>query len=189
MKCVRWVLGLLVMGLLLATAACGGSKEPAIETPAAKMNLAAADIGPDWALLEEKGLAETPELKLPQIRDANMRSFEAEGITGMVMSYVFSTKTVASAEKEMANGDITSNFMKGVQSQVPDMTFETTQPPDIGDEAVMIGGTYADLDLNVSMLTFRKGNVIVMLAAAGPEEVASEEAVSGYAQTVEARIR
>lgn len=183
----RLILSLIVVGLLLATIACG-SKEPVIETPAAEMNLSAADIGPAWSLLEEGGTEDAPELNLPHVQDANMRMFGAEGVTGMVMGYVFTTKTVASAEQEMATGDVVSNFTEGFQKQMPGMALETMQPPDVGDEAVMVGGSHDELGLNVYMLTFRKANVIVMLAAVGPEEFASEEAMAGYAQKVEARI-
>ena len=128
------------------------------------------------------------DLDLPHVQDANMRMFGAEGITGMVMGYVFNTKTVASAEQEMATGDATSSFEEGLQKQMPGMTLETVQPPDVGDEAVMIGGSYPELGLNVYMLTFRRANVIVMLVAVGPEEFASEGTVADYAQKVEARI-
>jgi len=186
-KYSRLILSLTVVCLLFSAIACG-SKEPVIETPAAEMNLSAADIGSGWAVLTEQGLDETPELDLPHVQDANMRVFGAEGVTGMVMGYVFTTKTVASAEQEMASGDVTSSFTESVQEQVPGMTLETLQPPDAGDEAVMVGGSHPDLGLNVYMLTFRKANVIVMLAAVGPEEFASEAAMANYASRVEARI-
>jgi len=138
------------------TIACG-SKEPVIETPAAEMNLSAADIGPAWSLLEEGGTEDAPELNLPHVQDANMRMFGAEGVTGMVMGYVFTTKTVASAEQEMATGDVVSNFTEGFQKQMPGMALETMQPPDVGDEAVMVGGSHDELGLNVYMLTFTVG--------------------------------
>ncbi|MDY6876578.1 MAG: hypothetical protein SWK90_10325 [Chloroflexota bacterium] len=186
MKYSRLVLSLTVICLLLLTIACG-SKEPVIETLAGEMNLSAADIGPDWSLLEDQSLDEMPDSDLPHVRDASMRMFGAEGITGMVISCVFSTKTVASAEREMATGDVTSSFAEGLQEQVPEVTLETLEPPSIGDEAVMTGGSYSELGLNIYMLTFRKANVIVMFAVIGPEEFATEEAVAGYAQKLEAK--
>lgn len=187
MKCSRWILILTVVCLLLSTIACG-SKEPVIETPAAEMNLSAADIGPAWSVVEEQGLDEATKSDLPHVQDANMRVFQAEGITGMVMSYMFTTKSIASAEKEMATGGAVSSFRKGFQEQMPGMALETIQPPDIGDEAVMIGGSHDELGLNVYMLTFRKANVIVMLAVVGREEFASEGTTADYASKVEARI-
>ena len=187
MKYSRSILSMTVVCLLLSTIACG-SKEPVIETPASEMNLSAADIGTDWSLLEDQGLNDMPDSDLPHVQDASMRMFGAEGTTGMVISYVFSTKTVASAEKEMATGEATSGFEEGLQQQVPEITLETLQPPDIGDEAVMIGGSYPELDLNIYMLTFRKANVIAMFAVIGPEEFATEETTAGYARKMEARI-
>jgi hypothetical protein len=188
MKHFRLILSLIVMSLLLSTIACG-SKEPVIETPAAEMNLRAADIGPEWAISIEQGLDETPEMDLPHIQDANMRMFEAEGITGMVMGYVFSTKTVAAAEKEMKSEGATSGFAEGLQKQVPEVSLETLQPPDTGDEAVMTGGSHPDLGLNVYMLALRKANVIVMLSVIAPEGFANEESMADYASKIEARIR
>ena len=117
-----------------------------------------------------------------------MRMFEAEGITGMAMGYVFSTKTVAAAEKERESEGAASGFAKGLQRQVPEVTLETWQPPDVGDEAVMTGGSHPDLGLNVYMLAFRKANVIVMLSIIAPEEFASEETMADYASKIEARI-
>jgi len=187
MKYSRLILSLIVMGLLLSAIACG-SQESVIETAAAEMNLSAADIGPEWAVSIEQGLDETPELDLPHIQDGNMRMFEAEGITGMAMGYVFSTKTVAAAEKEMESEGAASGFAKGLQKQVPEVTLETLQPPDVGDEAVMTGGSHPDLGLNVYMLAFRKANVIVMLSIIAPEEFATEETMADYASKIEARI-
>jgi hypothetical protein len=189
MKHARSILSLIMMvGLLLSTIACGSS-EPVIETSTAEMNLRAADIGPGWTMSAEQDAEETPELDLPHVQDGNMRMFEAEETIGMVIGYVISTKTVAAAEKEMASGEATSSFEESLQAQVPEISLEMLQSPDVGDEAVMVGGSHPDLGLNIYMLTFRKANVIVMLAAIAPEEFASEEAMVNYAGKVEARIQ
>jgi len=190
MKLSRLILGLTVVCLLLLAVACGsqGAPEPpVIETPAGEMNFTVADLGPDWTLQADQGLDKMPDFSQPHIRDVSMRMFGAEKVTGLVISIVISTKTVASAEKEMA-GDAVQGLGKNLQEQLPDVTLGPLTPPDLGDEAVMVGGSHADLGLNIYMVTFRKANVITMFSLIGSEESVTEAVARDYAGELEARI-
>jgi hypothetical protein len=184
----RWILSLVTMCLLLSTLACGGPKEPVIETPAKEMNFSAADIGSGWSQIADTGLDEMPDFKQAHIQDANMRMFGPEGAIGMVMSIVISTKSVASAQTEMA-GDTVKNMGKNLQEQVPGATLSTLEPPEIGDEAVMVGGSHPDTGLNIYLLTFRKANVVAMLSLVAPADFATEEAAVEYGRKLEGNIR
>ena len=174
--------------LLLSTIACGSS-EPTIETPAGEMNLTAADLGPEWSLVGEQGLDEMQDMnQAPHIQDANMRMLGADTITGFVMSIVFSTKTVASAEGEM-KGSTVQGFAESIQEQVPGATIETMEPPDVGDEATMVGGSHPELGLNIYMLAFRKANVIALFSLIGSADSITEETVADYTQKLEAKMQ
>ncbi len=199
MKPSRLILSLLVVCLLFSTVACGGGKpatptptpEPIIETAAAAMNLSAADLGSDWSLTGEETMetmkqGEEADLP-PYLRDANMRTFETERIGDLVVSIIFTTESVDSAKEEMAGGTI-RDLAKAFQEQVPSATMESLSPPDVGDEAVMIGGSESTLSLNVYVITFRKANVIAMLMVMGPQESTAEDVALGYARKLEAKI-
>ena len=176
--------------LLLATLACGSTQpaEPIIETAAKDMNLTAADLGFDWSLTGEQGVDEMEDISEEDVLDANLRMFASTELTGMVMSIVFSTESVSSAQQEM--GDVTAQDLGAdMEAQLPGLTFETLDPPAVGDEAVAIGGNYADLNMNVYVMAFRKTNVIVIFSLMGAEESVNENLLADYAQKLEARIR
>ena len=189
MKYSRSILSLIVICLLLWATACG-SAEPVIETPAGEMNLTAADLGPGWSLVGEQGLDDMDDMQdmdQAHIQDANMRMFGADSITGFAMSIVFSTKTVVSAEGEMKGATVQS-FVDSIQGQVPGATLETLEPPDVGDEAALVGGTHPELGLNIYLVIFRKANVITMFSLIGSADSVTEETVADYAQKLEAKI-
>lgn len=191
MKRSRLILSLTIVCLLLSVVACGPKeemKEEVIETPAKEMNFSAADLGPDWSQMQDLGLDVMPALDQPHIQDASMRMFGAETITGMVMSIVFSTKTVALAQEEM-KGEIVQHLGRDIEEQVAGVTLETLEPPQIGDEVVMVGGNHPELGLNIYVLTFRKANVIAMFSLIGSEESVTEGVALDYARKLEAKIR
>lgn len=180
---------LAVVVLLASTIACGSSEpaQPIVEKAAADLNLAAADLGGDWSQILDQGLAEMPAMDQEHVRDANMRMFSSTELTGMVTSIVFSTEGVASAEQEM-RADSVQNLGADMETQVPGLTLQSVDAPDVGDEAVMVGGNVSELGMNVYALAFRKANVIVMLSVLGMEDEVTQDLVVGYARKVEARI-
>ncbi|MDY7078236.1 MAG: hypothetical protein SXV54_15075 [Chloroflexota bacterium] len=187
MKYSRLILSLTLVCLLLSTMGCG-SGEPIIETPAGEMNFAVADLGSEWSLVEDQGLDDMQDMNQAHIRDASLRMFGADAITGFAMSILFTTKTVASAEEEMKGATVQS-FVDSIQEQVPGATFETLEPPSVGDEASMVGGGHPDLGLNIYMLVFRKANVIAMFSLIGSADSVTEETVADYAQKLEAKVQ
>jgi len=186
----RLVLGLVAASVML-TAACGGGAPAAkaIQTPAEEMNFTAADLGPEWQIGQDVGLDEMTVFDdVDHIQDANMRMLSATQLTGLVTSFVFSTKTVKQAQTEM-RGDAVESAAKDMEEQVPGLTMESLEAPDIGDEATMSGGTLPDLGVNVYVLTFRKANVVVMFSMIASSDVATEEFTIERARKLEARIR
>jgi hypothetical protein len=181
---------LAVLVLLVSVLACGGSGTQAaiIETKAAEMNFTAADLGGDWSLQEDQGVDEIQDISEEDVLDANMRMFASNELSGMVMSIVFTTDSVAKAKQEM-KGDFVGDMRDGLQADLPDLIFETLDPPDVGEEAAMVGGNYADLSMNVYMLVFRKANVIVMFIVMGTEDVVTQDLAVDYAQTIEVKIQ
>lgn len=188
MKHTRLVVSLVAVCVLLSVGGCG-PKEEIIETAAGEMNFSTAELGSGWQMVEETGLEAMPEMEdMSHVRDANMRMFTPEGELGMVMSYVFSTKSVAAAEKEMASGEVIPGFVDGIKSELPEVSIATLDPPDIGDEAVMVGGDHPDLDINIYMVCFRKANVIDMFAVLGSQDSVTQDSAVGYARKLEAKI-
>jgi hypothetical protein len=187
MKLFHLSLSLIIVCLLLSAAACGSS-EPIIETPAKELNLSADDLGSGWSLTQDVGLDGMPEMQQSHILDANMRMFGVEETMGMAMSIILSTKTVSSAEQEMKGATVQS-FIDDIQSQVPGASLETLDPPDIGDEAAMVGGGHPDMGLNIYLVTFRKTNIIVLFTLIGSSESTTEESALGYARQMEAKIQ
>ncbi len=187
MKRSYLVLCLAAVLLSLVAVACG-PQEKVVGTPARDINLSAADLGPDWSLQAEQGLADMAAMKQAHVQDANLRMFGAERITGMLVSIVLSTNSVASAQEEM-KGDAVRKFGQDIREQVPGVTLETLAPPGIGDETAMVGGGHADLGLRIYLMTFRKANVIVMFSLIGSAETVTEELAVDYARKIETRIR
>ena len=192
MKHSHLAISLATVCLVLSMIACGNgesaTEEPVIETSAGEINFSAADLGSDWSLMSDQGLDDMPDMKQPHIRDANMRMFGAAAISGMAMSIVFTTDTIVSAEKEMEGGTVQS-FADDIQEQVPGAALETLEPPDIGDEATMVGGGHPDLGLNIYFVAFRKANVIVLFSLIGSADSVTEETALDYARKLEAKIQ
>jgi hypothetical protein len=186
----RLVLILAVLVLLASVLACGGNgtQAPTIEMAAAEVNFTAADLGGDWSLQADQGVDEIQDISEEDVLDANMRMFASSELTGMVMSIVFTTESVAAAKQEM-KGNFVNNMKDEFQAGMPDVTFETLDPPAIGEEAAMVGGNYADLAMNIYMLVFRKANVIVMFVVTGAEDGVTEDLIGDYAQRIEAKIQ
>jgi len=181
---------ILVVCLLLSVVACGGQKEPIIETPAGEMNFSAADLGPNWSLQQEQGLNEILKEVPKHVLDANMRVFLSMEPFGVITSLTYSTKSVSSARKEM-KGMLVKDTIASLQEQVAGGTFKESEAPGIGDEAFMVGGkgSFSGMDVSAYVLVFRKANVIGMVFVVGPGEVATEESVMGYARKLEAKIQ
>lgn len=181
---------LAVLALLASVLACGGSstQAPIIETEAAEMNFTAADLGGDWSLQADQGVDEIQDISEEDVLDANMRMFASSKLAGMTMSFVLTTESVAAAKQEM-KGDFVNDMKDGLQANLPDLTLETLDPPDVGEEAAMVGGNYADLAMNVYMLVFRKANVIVMFTVMGTEDEVTKDLIVDYAQKIEAKIQ
>jgi hypothetical protein len=181
---------LAVLALLASALACGGSgtQAPIIETKAAEMNFTAADLGGDWSLQADQGVDQIQDISEEDVLDANMRMFASNELEGMVMSFVFTTESVAAAKQEMKGHSI-DDMKDDLQADLPDLTIETLDPPDVGEEAGMVGGNYADLEMNVYMLVFRKANVIVMFTVIGAEDEVTEDLAADYAQKIEAKIQ
>jgi hypothetical protein len=172
--------------LALTAAACG-AREPTIDTPMAEVNLTAADLGAGWSLTEEQlkdQLAAT--LDAGDLVDANMRIFGAE--SAVLVSQLASVKSVASAKATMAE-DFVKAFKDGMEAQLPNITLEETDAPDVGEEPVMLAATIGDLDMKAYVLAFRKANVIVTLFAMAPADVVTAEVLIGYGQALEAKIQ
>jgi hypothetical protein len=185
--CVIPVIAVLV--LLASTLACGSSTQaPIVEMAAAEINFTAADLGGDWSLRADQGVDEIQDVSEGDVLDANLRMFASSELAGMIMSIVFTTESVAAAKQEM-KGDLVNDMQKGFQANLPDLTLETLDPPDVGEETAMVGGNYADLEMNVYMLVFRKANVIVMFTAMGTENEVTEDLIVNYAQKIEAKIQ
>jgi predicted small lipoprotein YifL len=191
MKTKRFILSLIMACLLLSVVACG-LKEPIIKTPAGEMNLSVADLGPNWSLNWEQDLNELLEVvEIPRhVLDVNRRSFgcrfmEPFGAAASIISWTISTKSVASARKEMKEGDLVKWAITIFERAFGEN--EEMEPPSIGDEAVMSGGTLGGTDRYV--LVFRKANVIGIVQVVGSEEVVTEESAMDYARKLEAKIR
>lgn len=190
MKYSRVILSLTIMCLLLGAAACG-SGEPIIETAAADMNFSAADLGSGWSMQEELAmdemLAEVPDHAL----DANQRTFVSEEVLGKVMvSQMFSTKSVASAKREM-KGDLVQTMTTAFEQQASGGSMVEMASPDLGDEAIMLGGegTVSGVGMRSYVVALRKANVFAMVFLMGPTESATKKAAMDYAQKLEARIQ
>jgi len=188
MKHTRLLVGLLVVCVLASAVGCGSS-EPIIETPAAEMNLTTDDLGPNWSLDQEQDrdelLADAPAYAM----DANLRAFVSLDPFGVITSLVFTTKSVVSARSEM-QGEFIQDLLDSIEEATADTSFEETEPPAIGDEAVSLGGS-ADLsgmEMNVYTLIFRKDNVIVMLFLVGPGDFANKDNATDYGRMLEAKI-
>jgi hypothetical protein len=181
---------LAVLVLLASAMACGGSdtQAPIIEMEAAEINLTAADLGGDWSLQTDQGVDEIQDISEEDVLDANMRMFASNELTGMAMSIVFTTESVAAAKQEM-KGDFVNDMREGLQADLPNLTLETLDPPNVGEESAMIGGNYADLEMNVYMLVFRKANAIAMFMVMGTEDTVTEGLIVDYAQKIEAKIQ
>ncbi|HID88476.1 MAG TPA: hypothetical protein EYH27_02500 [Anaerolineales bacterium] len=185
MRYVHWMTCLVVLGLVL-TAGCGG-KEPIIETAAADMNLTAEEMGAGWTLMAEQGLEEMPTIReFPNVQDANSRMFGNEESAGMLISMVLTTGSVASARQEM-QGKSFQDMMGGMEEDLGIAMADLT-PPDVGDEALLMGGTEEELSLNVYVCAFRKANVIAVFALIGPTDAVDEGTVAQYAQALEAKM-
>jgi len=189
MRTKRPILILVVVCLLLSMVACGGQKEPIIETPAVEMNLTAADIGPNWSLQQEQGLNEIGEGLPKDVLDINVRGFLSMEPFGVVSSLIYSTKSTASAKRQMKGGWLKA-FVDASKEQISEATFKETKPPSIGDEATMISGegSFQGINVHVHSVIFRKSNVIVAIIIMGLEEAATEENLLEYARKVEAKI-
>jgi len=61
-------------------------------------------------------------------------------------------------------------------------------PPDVGDEATMVGGTHSDIGLNLYVIAFRKANVIGMLMVMGDASSIDEAVAAGLAEAMEAKF-
>jgi hypothetical protein len=177
-----------VVCLLLSVMGCGPN-EPIIEMPAADMNFSAADLGPGWSLDAEQGLDELMEEAPTHVLDASMRAFTSVELMGSIVSMLFRTKSVASAQREM-NGAFVEEIQAGLQGMAADSAFEEKASPSIGDEAMTIGGkaTLSGIEVNGYVLTFRRANVIAMVFLLAPGEFATEENVATYARRLEAKI-
>jgi len=188
MNLSHWLLGLTVVCLLLVGVACG-PKEPTIETPAKDMNLTAADLGSDWVLQNEQGLSDLPEKVGEYFRDANVRTFAAEG-KGMVVSQVLRAPNARSVQKAIQEVDPIESFTSGLKEDWPDATFEEVTPPDIGEDTAMATGkmSYMDINFTAWMVVFRKHNVTALVAIVGTEEASTEEVITDYARKLEAKI-
>ena len=189
MNTSRLNLSLAITCLVLATLACTltGSTESNIETPAADMNFSVADLGGDWSLVEEQGVGEMADIGEEDVLDANTRMFASEENTGLIMSIVLSTESVAAAKQEM-QGDSIQDLGASMGAELPGAGLELLDPPDVGEEAVAVGGAYADLDMSVYMIAFRKANVIVMFSLMGSESSVDETLLVDYARQLEAKI-
>jgi hypothetical protein len=183
---------LFVMAALLAsTLACGDSFTPAttipiVEKSAADINLTVQDLGDDWSLTEETGIEGIGDLEADDVKDANSRQFDSS--SSMVMSIVFTTDSISQAEREMEE-DISQDFQDQLLTEVPDMTFETLDPPAIGEEAILLKGTHADSGMDIYLLTYRDTNVIVMLMVMSLDGGLSQDQVLDFAQVIEGRIQ
>ncbi len=186
MKHVSWLISVVAVCLLLATTGCGG-KEPIIETAAADMNLSAEDLGTGWTLVAEQGPDEMSGIQdLSGVRDANSRMFGNEEIAGMVISVVVTTESVATARQQM-QGDLFKDTIASMEEEVG-ITMENLTPPDVGDEAQLVGGTEEDLGINVYMCVFRKANVVALFTLIGSADAVDEGTVAQYAQAMEAKM-
>jgi len=176
--------------VLLLVVACG-PKEPIIETAAGDMNLTAADLESNWSLDEEQGMETLLESAPSYTKDANMRTFTSDEPIGVLVSIILTTNSVAAAKEEMIGKDLmdTMGIKATFLKMLPNVMPQKVEPPDVGDEAVMIVSQDTDLGFNVYALVFRKSNVIAMLFFGGTEDWATDEAITGYAQILEAKIR
>lgn len=181
---------LALTALVLSTLACGSTEpaQPIIETAAADMNLSAADLGFDWSPMSDQGLDEMPAMDQPHIRDANMRMFSSESLMGMVTSILFSAESVAAAQQEM-QGDAVQNLGADMEAQLENLTLAKLDAPDLGDEAVMVGGNIPELNMNVYVLALRKANVVAMVSVLGTAETVTEDLMADYAQKLETKIK
>ena len=189
MKRSRLNLILAAVCLVLAALACvsGEPAEPNVERSAADMNLTAADLGGDWALAADQGLGEMADIGEEDVEDANTRMFTSQEATGMIMSIVFSTESVSAAKREM-QGDAVQDLGAQLGAELPGASLEMLDPPDVGDEAVAVGGVYPELEMSVYMIAFRKANVIAMFSLMGAESSVDEAMLIEYARKLEAKI-
>lgn len=172
--------------LTLLTFACG-AQEPTIDTPVSEVNLTAADLGAGWSVREEQlkeQLADT--LGTGDLVDANMRVFDGE--EAVLVSQLASVKTVASAKATMA-GDYFQAFKNGMEAELPGVTFNDTETPDVGEEPIMLAATIGDLGFEAYVLAFRKANVIATLFVMGSEDVVTAGMLTEYGRKLVAKIQ
>jgi hypothetical protein len=186
MRRVRLVLGLMALCLLLALAGCG--TEELIETSAVAMNLEASDLGSGWSQMGgDMGVADMPAADVPYVEEFNMRMFGRELSMEMVITMVFRIQDVDSARQEMASGAV-EQIASDLETQVPGATMMRMDPPDVGDEETMVGGTHSDIGLNLYVIAFRKANVIGMLMVMGDASSIDEAVAAGLAEAMEAKF-
>ena len=183
------VLSLAFVLLLGGAAACGPS-EPLVETAAADINLSAADVGTGWEMQQELTLedifADAPRHAL----DANQRTFSSQEVLGKVLvSQVFSTKTVASAEREM-RGDLVEAMTTAFEQQATGASMEEMTAPELGDEALMLGGrgSVSGIEMVANVVALREANVFALVFLMGPTGSATADDAVAYARTLDLRI-
>lgn len=190
MRCERLVLGLVMVWLLISAVACGAA-EPIVETAAGDINLSAADLGSGWTMQQELTKEDLFTDAPGHVLDANQRTFVSQEVPGkVVVSHVFSTKSVASAKREM-EGDLVGAMTSTFEEQASEGTMEEVEPPGIGEDDTMLEGTgtISGVPMEAFVVAFRKANVFAMVFLMGPTESATTEGAVGYAQELETRIQ
>ena len=178
-----------VLALCLLMLASCGPKSTLITTPAKDMNLKAEQVGTGYALSEEQGLEEFASsldiTNMEDATDASYRMFQNES-GGVVLSLVITLKKTATADdlKQLAGG-----FEEGFTGSMPGTTLEAYNPPSIGDEATGSKAEFPDLGMSMYFLSFRKANVIGVLAVVGTTDFASEAIINGLGQTLGGQIK
>lgn len=170
---------LLVLFMLFVAACGGGGGSSLIETAAVDMNLGEGDLGSGYTLTEEEGRdAVVTDMDLDEaddIEDANLRMFSSADSLGMVMSVVVNFKTVAAAKANMRG--VTEGFEEGFNEELPGTEFAELSAPNIADDSLLIKADISDYGFEIYMLSFRKENVMGLIAAFGMSGSVTEDSV------------
>ena len=183
------VFGLLCVLMVGGAASCGPS-EPIVETAAADINLSGSDLGTGWSMQQELTMDEIFDDAPRHALDANQRTFSSQEVLGKVLvCQVFSTKSVASAQREM-QGDLVEAMTTAFEQQASGGAMEEMDAPELGDEALMLGGSgsVSDVAMDAYVVALREANVFALVFLMGPTGSATAEDAIEYARTVDLRL-
>jgi hypothetical protein len=187
MKRVPWWIGLICVAVLVV--GCGPS-EPAIEKPAAEMNLTLEDVGEGFTLEEEFGLEEAlTRVQLEEasgINDANLRVFASSDAKVLATTLQFASANAA----QSGMNEFAKNLEAALQEAEQGLVLEdrSAEAPAVGDDAIMFRADTLIDGNQIYLFGFRKVNVVSVLVASGSTDLVDDEWVRGFGLKMAGRI-